>query len=908
MLKGKYLLLALCVSFALIAAPAFAVDVLYSRDMSTTPAGWTAVPATGVWDYTTAPVVGTSGSPPLGGGANMGLDPGVLPTGAVGIIGTVNGGNYLAGMTLDQWTLATGSIDCTGRTGVTLRYWRWLAVEDSQFDSAKIQISVDGGTTWTTVWTNPTAGTSGGTNTFDTAWAQRAVPLTGADGQASVRVRWTLGPTDTFSQPTEFGGWSIGPVQVTANTNNWAVSGTPVIPTALSWGQTGAVSVVGTNNGEGPWGTTFVLKSIGTPTTQLTPKRWANPGIVNTATVAPGANHTFAGGVIAPPLSTLKYTAPTLDTVPGLLGTLECNWNLWNPLGFVGNVQANGNVAITRFPDTGTNFAAFYIEELAGAVPFIVQGNLDGTYTPAVTINRGVMAVYIARAAGLNTSVAWANDFRDMTGAEWFAGAVKACSDAHIISGYPDFTYHPEILVTRDVMCKFIKLAAGIPAAVGADPTWTDWATINPVFQPFVKDCFEAGVVQGNTDGMYHPLDTITRDQLAIFVWRAFLRRAGSIVVLGGPAITDAVPGTDAIGYKSIHGNTGTDNAYIVVDAVRLGAAGDKNADGQFRVTFQLLGGATPTTVAWSSTVSNSVATITGWKTTALASGVAYKPIRAAIVTGGLEVGATYTLNVLVEGVPVNQVTPYTYTIAGFPYSLTLDKADVPLGGTVNVTWTAGSGHDPTTTGPWIGMYVLGDRSSVVTSGTGTSLRNRNYILSPGATTGTMTWTVPTTAGDYYFMMFDTSRYSPVVMKRFTVGGGGARASEVWDFTPPATMLRGATAYGNPANLVPWVAPANHPTGGKCDAAWISMYPRAAFTTTTNPLPGGVGCASVGMWDTVENPGSTTGNCNFPPILDCTGYNYNTGWMPPVGDYMAFMQYTSGYTTIACHPVSLISP
>ncbi len=56
-------------------------------------------------------------------------------------------------MTTTYWVTTT-AINCSGYTGVTLDFWRWLGVDRSTRDHAYVQVS-NNGTTWTTVWAEP---------------------------------------------------------------------------------------------------------------------------------------------------------------------------------------------------------------------------------------------------------------------------------------------------------------------------------------------------------------------------------------------------------------------------------------------------------------------------------------------------------------------------------------------------------------------------------------------------------------------------------------------------------------------------------------------------------------------------------------------------------------------------------
>ena len=104
------------------------------------------------------------------------------------------------------------TINCAGFTGVMLVYRRWLTVEDGLYDHANILVSNNGGTSWTTVWTNPA--TVGGTTPFiDTSWVEHNINISAlADNQPGVRVRFEM----ISDGGVNFGGWNIDALKLTA--------------------------------------------------------------------------------------------------------------------------------------------------------------------------------------------------------------------------------------------------------------------------------------------------------------------------------------------------------------------------------------------------------------------------------------------------------------------------------------------------------------------------------------------------------------------------------------------------------------------------------------------------------------------------------------------------------------------
>lgn len=153
--------------------------------------GW---PRQGAWQF---------GQPLASGG-----DP---PTGFTGLF--VFGYN-LAGAYPDNLApkyLTMPPLNCTGLYGVTLKFARWLGVENAAYDKATIQVSNDG-VNWKTIFTNPTS------DLQETSWSQQSYDISEvAENQPFVLVRWGMGPTDTN---TTASGWNIDDVSI------WAI-GTP---------------------------------------------------------------------------------------------------------------------------------------------------------------------------------------------------------------------------------------------------------------------------------------------------------------------------------------------------------------------------------------------------------------------------------------------------------------------------------------------------------------------------------------------------------------------------------------------------------------------------------------------------------------------------------------------------------
>ncbi len=163
----------------------------------------------------------------------------------------------------------------------------------------------------------------------------------------------------------------------------------------------------------------------------------------------------------------------------------------------------------------------------------IVAGYEDGNYHPEFQVTRDQMAVYISRAlAGGDENVPngyLQPSFSDVSPAHWAFKYIEYAVERNVVQGYAEGDYRPELVVDRGTMAVYIArsivdptgeegLASFQPPII---PTFTDvpaqfWSYLH------VEFCVDSGVVQGYSDGLYHPEISVTRDQMAVYIARAF--------------------------------------------------------------------------------------------------------------------------------------------------------------------------------------------------------------------------------------------------------------------------------------------------------------------------------------------------------------------------------------------------
>jgi PKD repeat protein len=185
------------------------------------------------------------------------------------------------------------------------------------------------------------------------------------------------------------------------------------------------------------------------------------------------------------------------------------------------------------FPDAGPATWAFR-QIIACYVGGVVKGYDDGTYQPGVPVTRDQMAVYISRAllggdSYVPSGPATAS-FPDVPTDYWAFKYIEAAKANNVVTGYPDGTYLPGVTVDRGQMAVFVARAivtptgdAGLTSYIPpTTPTFPDVPTDFWSFK-YIEYCADPSrqIVQGYADG-YHPEYQVTRDQMAVYVQRAF--------------------------------------------------------------------------------------------------------------------------------------------------------------------------------------------------------------------------------------------------------------------------------------------------------------------------------------------------------------------------------------------------
>ena len=149
-----------------------------------------------------------------------------------------------------------------------------------------------------------------------------------------------------------------------------------------------------------------------------------------------------------------------------------------------------------------------------------VSGYKDGTFRPNQSVTRGQAAKMLAQALNLNTTNPNNPRFSDIPPNHGFYRYIAALANAGIINGYSDQTFRPNEPITRNQMAKILTLGYKFQQSTKLTHDFRDVAESNPN-RYYIQTLYDLGITKGTTQITYSPYGSVTRGQLATFIYRA---------------------------------------------------------------------------------------------------------------------------------------------------------------------------------------------------------------------------------------------------------------------------------------------------------------------------------------------------------------------------------------------------
>jgi predicted esterase len=146
----------------------------------------------------------------------------------------------------------------------------------------------------------------------------------------------------------------------------------------------------------------------------------------------------------------------------------------------------------------------------------ITSGFPDGRFRPSQAVTRHQLATFLWRLAGQPVPTAEA-EFTDVPTTAPYAEAVAWMAETGLSTGYGDGTFRPDRVLTRQQLAMFLWRAVGEPDAPVS--TFSD-VPLTAAYADAVGWLASTGVTTGFSDGTFRPDRTVNRSQAAQMLWR----------------------------------------------------------------------------------------------------------------------------------------------------------------------------------------------------------------------------------------------------------------------------------------------------------------------------------------------------------------------------------------------------
>ncbi|NBI67642.1 S-layer homology domain-containing protein, partial [Pseudoflavonifractor sp. 60] len=177
--------------------------------------------------------------------------------------------------------------------------------------------------------------------------------------------------------------------------------------------------------------------------------------------------------------------------------------------------ERGDTVTVTPKPDEGYEVDEITVTDKDGK-PVEVTKKPDGTYT--FQQPNGRVTIEVTYKPIETPETPWNNPFTDVSERDWFYEAVRFVQENGLMNGYEDGRFGPNDTLSRAQLAQILFNKEGGPAvnylldfSDVADGSW---------YTEAVRWAASQGIVSGYGNGTFGPNDPITREQLAVMLWR----------------------------------------------------------------------------------------------------------------------------------------------------------------------------------------------------------------------------------------------------------------------------------------------------------------------------------------------------------------------------------------------------
>ena len=144
----------------------------------------------------------------------------------------------------------------------------------------------------------------------------------------------------------------------------------------------------------------------------------------------------------------------------------------------------------------------------------LMNGYSDGQFGPNDNLSRAQLAQILFNKEG-KPGVNYLMDFSDVADEAWYAEAVRWAASQGIVGGYGNGTFGPDDPITREQLAVMLWRYSGSPAATNKELRFNDADEISGFALEALRWAMENGILNGYDDGRLAPMGQATRAQAA---------------------------------------------------------------------------------------------------------------------------------------------------------------------------------------------------------------------------------------------------------------------------------------------------------------------------------------------------------------------------------------------------------
>lgn len=170
----------------------------------------------------------------------------------------------------------------------------------------------------------------------------------------------------------------------------------------------------------------------------------------------------------------------------------------------------------------------WYFDEIDRAVEMQwLKGEGNFRYTPEKNVTRAEFVTMLYRVLDqldYDTRYTVPADYPDVDTESWYFDAISWAAETGVLTGYPEGTMCPDAEITREMMCVILDRVFSLydMALPEVEPAFEDNDLISPWAYSAVGNLAGSGLILGNGENYFAPLDSATRAESVTILLRFY--------------------------------------------------------------------------------------------------------------------------------------------------------------------------------------------------------------------------------------------------------------------------------------------------------------------------------------------------------------------------------------------------